>query len=111
MGAIVYWACINRRRAEELVDQIASWRDVAMHRYQAPNAATKVGEHAQLHFDRVSEFYGELPWHGEKVPWSFGEELALAKLLVYCRFLAEERLKVGYAALQPSGMWRTNDIS
>ena len=84
VGAIVYWACINRRRAEELVDNIVSWRDVAMHRYQAPSAAAEVGEHAQLHFDRVSEFYGEHPFLGEKVPWSFGEESALCRLLVYC---------------------------
>ena len=84
VGAIVFWACVNRRRAGELVDNIVSWRDVAMHSYQAPNAAAEVGEHAQLHFDRVAEFYGEHPWLGEKVPWSFGEELALCRLLGYC---------------------------
>ena len=72
VGAIVYWACINRRRAEELVDNIVSWRDVSMHCYQAPNQApnpaSDVGEHPRLHFDRVSEFYGEHTRLGEKVP-------------------------------------------
>ena len=53
-----------------------------MHRHQAPSAPT--GAHAQLHLERVSEFYGEHPWLGERVPWSFGEELALCGLLVYC---------------------------
>ena len=43
VGAIVYWACINRRRAEELVDNIVSWRDVAMHRYRAPRSGSTRG--------------------------------------------------------------------
>ena len=89
VGAIVYWACINRRRAEELVDNIVSWRDVSMHCYQAPNPAADVGEHPRLHFDRVSEFYGEHPWLGEKVPWSFGEELAMSRLLSWCGLMVE----------------------
>ena len=82
VGAIVHWACVNARRANELVDNIVSWRDVAMHRHQAPSAPA--GAHAQLHLERVSEFYGEHPWLGERVPWSFGKELALCGLLVYC---------------------------
>ena len=91
VGAIVYWGCVNRHRAEELVKTIVSWRDVAMHRYLTPGLSEdRVGAHAaQLHFDRVSEFYLEHPWLGEKVPWSFGEEIALSKLLGYCGLLHE----------------------
>ena len=99
VGAIVYWACTNRRRAEELVDNIVSWRDVAMHRYQAPDSAAPAGSHAQLHFDRVSEFYGEHPWLGEKVPWSSGEELGMNALLAYCGHLREIPLPGGLIVL------------
>ena len=90
VGAIVHWACVNRRRAEELVKTIVSWRDVAMHRYPTPDPSDKDSAGAvQLHFDRVSEFYLEHPFLGEKVPWSFGEELALSRLLGYCGLLRE----------------------
>ena len=84
VSAIVHWACVSVRRAKELVDNIESWRDVAMHRYQTPDPAAPVGSHARLHFDRVSEFYLEHGWLGEKVRLSFAEELALSKLLAYC---------------------------
>ena len=99
VGAIVYWACVNRPRAEELVDNIVSRRDVSMHCYQAPNPAADVGEHARLHFDRVSEFYGERPWLGEKVPWSFGEELAMSRLLSWCGLMVERPLSKGVTCL------------
>ena len=93
VGAIVHWACVNRRRAEELVNTIVSWRDVAMHRYPTRDPSEKVGAPAaQLHFDRVSEFYLEHPWLGERVRLSFAEELALSKLLAYCGLFDEASL-------------------
>ena len=100
VSAIVHWAVVNPRRANELVDNIVSWRDVAMHRYAAPNPAEPVGSHARLHFDRVSEFYLEYPWLGEGVRLSFAEELALCKLLTWCRLLVEQPLS--HAVFCPS---------
>ena len=88
VSAIVHWAGVNPRRANELIDNIVSWRDVAMHRYAAPDPAAPVGSHAQLHFDRVSEFYLEHPWLGERVRLSYAEELALCRLLEYCGLVA-----------------------
>ena len=100
VGAIVYWACINRRRAEELVDNIVSWRDVAMHRYPIPDPSDKVSAGgAQLHFERVSEFYGEHPFLEQKVPWSFGEECAMGKLLAYCGLMVDRPLSNGIGCL------------
>ena len=84
VGAIVHWACVNLRRATELVDNIVSWRDAAMHRYEAPNPGAPAGFNAGFHVDAVTDFYLEHPWLGEKVPMSFGEELALYRLLAYC---------------------------
>ena len=89
VSAIIHWAGVNPRRADELIDNIVSWRDVAMHRYAAPDRAAPVGSHAQLHFDRVSEFYLEHPWLGERVRLSYAEELALSKLLAYCGLFRE----------------------
>ena len=100
VGAIVHWACVNRHRAEELVKTVVSWRDVAMHRYPTPDPSDKVSAGgAQLHFERVSEFYGEHPFLGQKVPWSFGEECAMGKLLAYCRLMAERPLANGISCL------------
>ena len=84
VGAIVHWACVNLRRATELVDNIVSWRDAAMHRYEAPNPGAPAGFNAGFHVDTVTDFYLEHAWLGEKVPMSFGEELALYRLLAYC---------------------------
>ena len=58
-----------------------------MHRYQVPDSAAEVAEREQLHFDRVSKFYGEHPFLGGKVPWSLGEELALFRLLSWRGFM------------------------
>ena len=100
VGAIVHWACVNRYRAEELVKTIVSWRDVAMHRYPTPDDSKRVGAPAtQLHFDRDSEFYLEHPWLGEKAPWSFGEELAISKLLSWCGLMAERPQSKGVVCL------------
>ena len=84
VGAIVYWACVQVSRAEHLLDNVVSWRDVAMHRYGAPDPKAPPGANATLHFDTVSEFYVSHPWLAERVPTSFGEEFAMCKLLSYC---------------------------
>ena len=84
-GVLVGLGCYpdSERPAQSTHSRIVvSWRDVAMHRYQTPTSAVR--QHAQLHFYRATEFYGEHPWLGEKVPWSFGEEFALCKLLARC---------------------------
>ena len=55
VGAIVHWACVQVARAEHLLDNMVSWRDVAMHRYGAPDRQAPPGANATLHFDVVSE--------------------------------------------------------
>ena len=91
IGAIAHWARVNPGRAEDLVANILSWRDVAMHRYEAPDPAADVGSHAVLHYERVSEFYLEHPWLAGKEPLSYGEEVALAMLLAWCGLLGQRR--------------------
>ena len=87
IGALTHWGRVNPRWAEDLVANIISWRDVAMHRYQAPDPAADGGGHAVLHYERVSEFYLEHPWLAGKEPPSYGEEMALARLLGWCGLL------------------------
>ena len=83
VGAIVYWACVDARRAQNLVRDIEINRDVAMHRLGPPDRDAPVATNAERHFDGVLEFYVKQPDLGERVPFSFGEELALARLLGY----------------------------
>ena len=87
VGVIVHWASIDLMRANDLVKKIVTWRDTAMHRYPAPDPAHPIGTHAEFHADKVSEFYAEHAWLGERVALSFGHELALYRLLRYCGLL------------------------
>ena len=101
VGAITHWARVNPLRAYKLVTDLVSWRDVAMHRYQAPDPAADVGSHASLHYERVSEFYLEHGWLGGKVPPSYGEEMALATLLGWCGLLRRRRGLLPLLVLMP----------
>ena len=92
VGAIVYWACVQVARAEHLLDNMVSWRDVAMHRYGTPDPQAPPGANATLHFDAVSEFYVSHPWLAGRVPTSFGEDLAMCRLLSYCDAFSEIHL-------------------
>ena len=89
VGAIVHWACVNLPRVRHLLDSIVSWRDAAMHAYDAPDPTAPPGTNAALHFDIVSEFYQSHPWLAERVPHSGAEELAMCKLLSYCGLFRE----------------------
>ena len=84
VGAIVHWACVDLQRAHTLVRDIEINRDVAMHRVGPPNRRARAGANAERHFERVSEFYLEHSDLRERVPLTFGEELALVRLLGYC---------------------------
>ena len=89
IGAIVHWACVDVRRAQILVRDIEINRDVAMHRVGPPDPDAPAGANAERHFERIVEFYLEHRDLGERVPLSFGEELALARLLAYCGLFRE----------------------
>ena len=84
VGAIVHWACIDLRHAESLAKDIEINRDVAMHRGGAPDPDVSIEANRERHFERVMEFYTDQPGLGGRVPFSFGEELALVKLIGYC---------------------------
>ena len=100
VAAIVHWACLDDRRARDLVRDVEVNRDAAMHRVGPPDPAEPAGANAERHFERVLEFYAEHPHLGAQVPFSFAEELALAKLLRYCGLLHEHPLGVGVFCLQ-----------
>ena len=100
VGAIVHWARVNPSRAVELVDSIEKWRDVAMHPFALPpNPAKSLAANAEKHFDAVIAFYQEHPWLAEHTPSSFGEELALVKLLGHCGPLEERCIGPGVICL------------
>ena len=95
IGAIVHWACVDVRRAQILVRDIEINRDVSMHRVGPPDPDAPAGANAERHFERIVEFYLEHPDLGERVPLSFGEEHALARLLAYCGLFREDVLGPG----------------
>ena len=104
VGAIVHWACIDFAHAEALATDIEINRDVAMHRVGAPpDPDAPPGANLEWHWERVMEFHSEHPRLGGRVPFSFGEELALARLLAYCGWFHGWSLQPGtfWLALSP----------
>ena len=107
VGAIVQWACIDFRHAESLVKDIEINRDVAMHRGGPPYAEVSIEVNRERHFERVMEFYMDQPALGGRVPFSLGEELALAKLIGFCGALREADAGPGGACLLGSCRYRS----
>ena len=103
VGAIVHWACIDFRHAEALVKDIEINRDVAMHRSGPPDPNAPTGANLERHFERVMEFYMDQPGLGGRVPFSFGEELALSKMLGYCELLREVAVGLGGTSCLETG--------
>ena len=113
IGAIVHWACVDVRRAQTLVRDIEINRDVAMHRVGPPDPDAPAWANAERHFERIAEFYLEHPDLGERVPFSFGEELALARLLAYCGLFREDVQGPGvfWLAWRAGARWHTNQVN
>ena len=61
-----------------------------MHSVGSPNPNAPAGANVERHFERVSEFYLQHSDLRERVSLTFGEELALARLLGYCGAFREE---------------------
>ena len=87
VSSLIHWANVEVARAEKLLSNLVTWRDVAMHPYEAPQTDVEPGANSAHHFDVVSAFYLSQPWLGERVPISFAEELATCRLLSYCGLL------------------------
>ena len=87
VGAIVHWACVDIERARILVRDIGINRDLAMRWGGPPDAGSY--DNASKLSSRVSDFYLNHSDLGQRVPFSSGEELALARLLVYCGLFEE----------------------
>ena len=77
----MHWICVDLQRANELIDNIVSGRDSAIHRSQVPDLAAAPGVNAHVHAEKVSEFYGEHAWLGEGVSMSLAAELAFYWML------------------------------
>ena len=99
VGAIVHWACIDFGHAETLVGDIGINRDVAMHRGGPPNPDAPRRANLERHFERVMELYMAQPRLGGQVPFSFGEELAVVRLIGYCGLLREVEVEAGCPCL------------
>lgn len=99
VGAIVHWACMDIGHAESLVADVEINRDVAMQRVGPPSPDAPPGANLERHVERVMEFYMEHASLGERVPFSFGEELALTKLIGSCGLLREVEVGAGCPCL------------
>ena len=74
-------------RAQRLLGDLVTWRDVAMHPFEEPDESAPLGLNADRHFEAVSALYLSQPGLAERVPLSFAEEVATCLLLACCRLL------------------------
>ena len=58
-----------------------------MHRVGPPNQAAPPGANLERHLERVATFCFEHPNLGGRVPFTFGEDLALVKVVGFCGLL------------------------
>ena len=70
-----------------------------MYRGGPPNLDVSLEANRERHFERVMEFYMDQPGLGGRVPFSFGEDLAMAKLVGFCGLLWEMSLGPGCPCL------------
>ena len=92
MGTIVHWACVNERKCANVLENLLTWRDVAMHRRGEPDPRMSKSDKAGVHYEAVVDFYLGHPWLAERTPMPYGEELAMAKLLDFAGLLVEKPL-------------------
>ena len=102
MGAITHWACVSERKCSNVMDNLVTWRDVAMHRRGGPDPRPNDHENAVVHYDAVVDFYLSHPWLAERTPMSYGEELAMAKLMDFAGILIERPLGRFMSYLTPA---------
>ena len=102
MGAIIHWACVNERKCSNVMDNLVTWRDVAMHRRGEPDPRLNDHENAVVHYNTVVDFYLSHPWLAEHTPMSYGEELAMAKLMDFAGLLVERPLGRFMSYLTPA---------
>ena len=79
VATIAHWACTDVPYTGNLVRDIELNRDLAMHEDGPPDE-----KDAEYHYERTTESYLERPDLLGRVSVSRGEELASARLLVYC---------------------------
>ena len=79
VATIAHWACTDVPYTGNLVRDIELNRDLAMHEEGAPDEVDD-----EYYYEKTTEFYLERPDLLGRVSVSYGEELASARLLVYC---------------------------
>ena len=101
--AIIYLACINGRKCDGLLNDLITWRDVAMHPHGPPDPLLSVEENALTHATAVFAFYSSHDWLAHRIPMNYGEEFATAKLLDFTGLLRAKRLGGNLICLVPPG--------
>ena len=77
---------------------LSEWR-FPLSECHCPAPGLPMGANLERHFDRVMEFYTSHATLGGRVPLSFGEELALVRLVGYCGLLQQRTLAPGVSCL------------
>ena len=105
MDALIYHACVNAEYAQQLADQLISWRDTPMHPVGFPNPYQPLEPNSRTHYEHVTDFYTEHTWLAERSDMTFTEQYATAMLLITSGLLVDLRLADGdVICLLPNGI-------
>ena len=89
LDALILWSFTDATQADHLIDEMVTWRDVAMHRSDAPAQDVAPVHNMILHADAVTEFYLEQRFPSIDSPMSITELNSTAMLLTYCGLLID----------------------
>lgn len=92
--ALIHWAFARPRYAASLRDDLVTYRDVAMHRYDAPSPDADPDDNLLLHAEAVSRLYLETEGLAARTDLTITEVRSTAMLLTFAGLLDEVPLSL-----------------
>ena len=88
--ALIHWAFARPSYAVSLCDDLVTYRDVAMHRYDGPSPDVDPDENLRLHAEAVATLYLETPGLAARTDLTITEIRSTAMLLTFSGLLDEQ---------------------
>ena len=101
--ALIHWAFNRPERARRLCDELVTYRDVAMHRYDTPSPDARPIDNQFLHADATARLYLETEELAARTDLTVTEVRSTAMLLTYAGLLTEEVLAPVNYLMPPRG--------
>ena len=102
--ALIHWSFARPERAVRLCENLVTWRDTAMHRYDTPSRDVDPDDNLVVHADATARLYLETEELGGRTDLTLTEVRATSMLLTFAGLLDEHALgPVSYLLAPQSG--------